>query len=32
LYLVNGEKYVGEFKQDMVNGKGVFYKKNGEII
>jgi len=32
LYLVNGEKYVGEFKQDMVNGKGVFYKNNGEII
>ena len=32
LFLVNGEKYIGEFKQDMVNGSGTFHCLNGAVI
>ena len=32
LFLANGEKYIGEFSQDMVNGLGSFLRLNGETI
>jgi hypothetical protein len=32
MYLVNDEKYVGEFMQDMMHGKGAFYTTTGGII
>jgi len=32
LYLVNNEKYSGKFKNNMINGKGTFYKKDGNVI
>ena len=28
LHLQNGEKFIGYFKNDMVNGRGTFYSKN----
>ena len=32
LYLGNDESFHGYFKDDMINGKGTFLRKNGEII
>jgi hypothetical protein len=32
LYLVNGERFEGEFLDDYVNGEGVYYKKDGSYI
>lgn len=31
LVLENGERYEGEFRDDLVSGKGVFYGQNGKI-
>ena len=31
LMFQNGQKYYGEFKDDLVMGKGVFYGQNGKI-
>ena len=27
----NGDYYMGEFKKGLMNGKGISYKKNGQI-
>jgi len=32
LLLINGEKYIGSFKEDMIHGEGEFHKTNGEVI
>lgn len=32
LLLSNQEKYVGEFRGDMVHGKGKFYRRGGEVV
>ena len=32
LYLADGSKYSGKFKDDQVHGKGTFYKKDGSLI
>lgn len=32
LYLVNGEKYVGQFNHDMIHGQGAFCKNTGEVV
>ena len=32
LYLTNGEKFVGLFKSDMLNGNGSYHKNNREVI
>ena len=32
LYFCNGEKYIGEFKNDKICGEGNFYSKTGAII
>ena len=31
LVLENGEKFEGQFKDDLVNGLGIFYGQNGKI-
>ena len=28
----NGTKFSGKFKDDMVHGKGTFYKKDGNLV
>ena len=28
----NGNYYIGQFKDDLINGKGTLYNKNGNII
>jgi len=32
LEFVNGDKYEGMFKDDMIDGKGIFIRKNGENL
>eukprot|EP01015_Nassula_variabilis_P029316 TRINITY_DN6275_c0_g1_i3.p1 TRINITY_DN6275_c0_g1~~TRINITY_DN6275_c0_g1_i3.p1 ORF type:complete len:329 (+),score=47.84 TRINITY_DN6275_c0_g1_i3:66-1052(+) len=32
LYLVNGEKFIGGFKDDMIHGKGVFQRLDGKTV
>ena len=32
MYLVNDEKYVGQFMKDMMHGKGAFYTTTGGLI
>lgn len=32
LMLSNGEYYEGEFKNDLVSGKGTFFKQDGTIV
>jgi len=29
LYLTNGEKFIGEFRDDIIDGKGKFFSNNG---
>ena len=28
----DGSYYIGQFKNDLFNGKGIYYTKNGKII
>ena len=30
LYLSNGDKFEGEFKEDMIHGRGVYLRSNGQ--
>jgi len=32
LFLTNSELYSGNFKNDLVNGQGTFYQKDGNAI
>jgi hypothetical protein len=32
MYLTNGEKYIGQFKDDNMHGKGQYFCQNGNII
>ena len=32
LFLTNGENFMGNFKNDAINGNGVYYGKDGRII
>jgi hypothetical protein len=32
LVLSNGESYEGEFKNDLVHGKGQFFKGDGTVV
>lgn len=31
LFFANGNKYIGEFVDGKIDGKGVYYESNGEI-
>ncbi|CAD8212821.1 unnamed protein product [Paramecium octaurelia] len=32
LHLTNGERFVGSFERDLINGKGVFYRMDGKMM
>ena len=32
LFLTNGEKYVGQFKDGMIDGKGEFTTTDGSLV
>jgi len=32
LHLTNGERFVGCFERDLINGKGVFYRMDGKMM
>lgn len=32
LYISNGEKFEGHFCNDIIHGKGVYFKRDGNII
>lgn len=32
LFLTNGEKYEGEFNDGMIDGEGVFYSQDNDIL
>ncbi|CAD8165162.1 unnamed protein product [Paramecium pentaurelia] len=32
LHLTNGERFVGWFERDLINGKGVFYRMDGKMM
>ncbi|CAK68131.1 unnamed protein product (macronuclear) [Paramecium tetraurelia] len=32
LHLTNGERFVGQFERDLINGRGVFYRRDGKMM